>query len=330
MKTKTEPRAQLPRSAMWAFRRARDAGMLLKRRADASRRRDGRKELSRTSMDAPPIYYGWTRFSALMPKKHGLQFRASWGFPDADAYAEYLWSEARMAERAAIFLDRSAPLLQAMSERHDYRHVVTYSPEMPEPWLSMLQEAATRHAVLDLRPVSDGPVTQVMMDELQEQEGNSRPAVWFRLDDDDLLSVDYLDSLDHHVRAHGPMWGVSFGLGYQGLWDNGRVRHVRSTHRPLSSHGQACIGWWNAPANKLTVPGLGSHTGLDRRVPTVLDSRSHMFLRLVHPGQDTRSEAPPTREELRVPLLRSKAVVKDHAKFLRLFPSLVDVYDADA
>ena len=319
------------RRARGAARRLRDAGTLLATGTVPARRTRGGQEgagvpTAWDPSDGEPVYFGWTRYSAYFTDNRGLGFRASARFPDEDSYLRHLWSAERMAVRAQIFLDLSVPVLQAMSERHDYRHVVTYSPEMPDPWLSQLHEAAQRYDVLDLHPVADGAVTDVMRARLERHETVSRPAVWFRLDDDDLLSTDYLDIVDRHVRTHGPMWAISLSKGVQAIWHEGRVEDLRGKHRPLGSQGQACIGRWDARQRVLTVPELGSHTTVDTRVPTVLDSRRATYVQLIHTGQDTRTTRQPTVEELRTGHRRNRAVVTRPDRLLPRFPTLAEVY----
>lgn len=276
--------------------------------------------------DAPRSYYGWTRYSAYVPDHRGLAFRATRVFPDERAYLDYLWSAQRMATRQQIFLTLSVPLLQRMRERHDYRHVVTYSPEMPEPWQSALHEAAQRFDVLDLRPAAEGVITDIMATDLTERGLSSRKAVWFRVDDDDLLSADYLDFLDEHVTAHGPDWAVSLAKGVAGVWHDGRLTDLRGTHRPLGSQGLACIGWWDGTTRELTVPDVGNHSTTDWRMPTVLDSRRATFLQLLHAGQDTRTQAPPSLAELQRIHQRNKAVVTKPDRVVARFPTIAAVY----
>lgn len=280
--------------------------------------------------DAPRSYYGWTRYSAYLPDHRGLAFRATKLFPDEQAYLNYLWSPERMAVRQQIFLTLAVPLLQQLRERHDYRHVVTYSPEMPDPWQSALHEAAARYDVLDVRPASEGVITDIMATDLPRRGLSSRKAVWFRVDDDDLLSIDFLDYLDEHVATHDPHWAVSLAKGVAGLWHDGQLSDLRGVHRPLGSQGLACIGWWDAATGVLDVPEVGSHTTIDWRMPTVLDSRRATYLQFRHAGQDTRTQAPPTLEELLRVHRQSKAVVTKPERIVARFPTIASVYTPEA
>lgn len=276
-----------------------------------------------------PFYVGWTRYSAFLQDTGGLDLATKDRFPDADAYRAHLWAKDRMAARSHMFLTLSVPLLQAMRERHDYRHVVTYSPEMPEPWLSQLLEAAERYDVLVLRPVAAGAPVAALRDLLVADGRPSGPAVWFRIDDDDLLPTDYLDLIDAHVAHVGPGWAVCLGMGYDALWHEGEIHHIRRKHRPTGSHGQAFSGWWDADAQALSVPEPGNHRMVDRRSPTVVDSRPLAWIRLSHAWQDSGTKGRPTREELAAPLLRNPSRVQDETDLMARWPTLEGVHHPD-
>lgn len=275
-----------------------------------------------------PFYLGWTRYSASFPREGGLALAINHRYTDPDVYRAQLWSPERMEPRSRMFLTLSVPLLQALREQHDYRHVVTYSPEMPEPWLSQLHEAAERYDVLDPRPVSAGGPLEALQDHLAASDRDSGPAVWFRLDDDDLLATDFLDLLEEHVKHVGPGWAISLGMGYEGLWHEGEVHHVRRKHRPNASHGQAFTGWWDAQTLELTVPGPGNHRTVDHRSPTVLDSRAVAWLRLIHAWQDTQGDRP-SFDTLAAPLLRNPSRVRSEADLLERWPTLEGAYRPD-
>ncbi|WP_022920089.1 glycosyltransferase [Ornithinimicrobium pekingense] len=278
---------------------------------------------------ADPVYFGWTRYSAHFTDDKGLAFKASKRFKDESAYLDHLWSPERMTARDQIFLDLAVPVLQRWTERHDYRHVVTYSPEMPEPWIGRLRAAAERYPVLSLHPVEDGGINEIVRRTLEAERPGSRPVVWLRVDDDDLLSLDFIDVLDGHVRSHGPGWAVSLSKGLEAVYHEGRVTHLRGRHYVLGALGQAVVGSWDAEQGTLDLPRPGNHMTVDTRLPTVLDSRRATFAYLKHTGQDSRTTKPPTIEELVATHLRNTAVVRHPHNVLPRFPTLADVYDPE-
>lgn len=262
-------------------RRLRDAGLLL-RSGQAPERRT-RDNLGGSS-DVPPFFCGWTRYSAFRPGSKA--FVASRNSEDDETYKASLWSAARLGPREQIFLGLSLPLLQQMATRHAYTHFLTYSPEMPDPWQKHLQDAVRSHSVLHLHPVHRG-LRFVIREHLIAQDSPSRTVVLFRVDDDDLLALDYLDVLANYATPHDHGRAVSLARGYSAMWHEGRVSQIRHTYRRLGSQGQANVGTWDAATQTLDLPAAGSHASVDRRMPTILDSRRPAFLQLRHLGQDT-------------------------------------------
>jgi hypothetical protein len=279
--------------------------------------------------DPAPAYFGWTRYSAHFSNNRGLAFKASRRFEDEQAFLEHLWSPERMTDREHIFLDLAVPVMQRWTEKHDYRHVVTYSPEMPEPWIGRLREAAERYPVLALHPIEDGSILDIVRRTIEHERPSSRPVVWLRVDDDDLLSLDFIDILDGHVRRHGPGWAVSLSKGYEAIYHEGRVTHLRGRHYVLGALGQAVVGGWDDATGTLDLVGPGNHMTVDTRLPTVLDSRRPTFMHLKHTGQDSRTTKPTAIEQLRQTHSRNTAVVKNPQRVLTRFPTLAEVYDPE-
>lgn len=311
-------------------RRVRDAGTLLATGAVPP----GRSPVGQPRPGAPaagdPVYFGWTRYSAHFKDVKGLGYQASKRFADERAFLDHLWSPERMTAREHIFLDLAVPVLQQWTQDHDYRHVVTYSPEMPEPWIGRLQRAAQRYPVLSLHPTEDGGITDIVRRTLEAERPGSRPVVWLRVDDDDLLSLDFIEVLDGHVRSHGPGWAVSLSKGLEAIYHEGRITHLRGRHYVLGALGQAVVGQWDEKSSKLDLKGPGNHMTVDTRLPTVLDSRRATFVYLKHTGQDSRSTKPPTLEQLTQTHLRNTAVVRHPHNVLPRFPTLERIYDPDA
>ncbi|MDV3222906.1 glycosyltransferase [Intrasporangium sp.] len=308
------PWANPPRVLRAAARRVRHVGREITSRTAVA--------WSHTADDVPPAFFGWTRYSQYY--RGTSAFKTSRAFPDEDAYKARLWSAERMGPRATMFLELSVPLLQQMRKEHVYRHVVSYSPEMPEPWLGQLLAAAERYDVLELLPAGSGGVPSHFERVLERVESPSRTVVWFRVDDDDLLSIDYLDRLAVYSTRSERGRGVSMARGYSALWHDGVMIHPREARRPLGSQGQAYVGAYDHTSQRLTMPRPGDHSTVDRRMPTILDSRFHTFLQLRHAGQDTQSgEAEPF--ELLHRRHTSIAAVSGHSRLLELFPTVAGV-----
>lgn len=326
MVTSREPRgsATVRRQVRGGLSRLRDAGHLIRTGSVPQGR------LSRLrppdvgpAEAAPPMYFGWTRYSAYLQNRSA--FKAAQGCPDPQAYKRLLWSQDRMRTRSRLFLDLSVPQLQQMRGHHAYRHLVSYSADMPDPWQAQLHAAADRYDVLLLHPVDADLLHDAMQKHLVHMGSPSRTVVWFRVDDDDLLGLSYLDELGQYATVHDRGRAVSLSGGYSALWDGQHVSHLRRTRRRLGSQGQAYVGWWDAATQQLDLPRPGNHATVDERMPTILDARCGVFLQLRHVGQDTATR------DAGFDALRAKhtsgPAVPDVERVLVDFPTLRPVYD---
>lgn len=256
-----------------------------------TRRAAGRaRSLVGPSGDLPVVHVGTTRFSLFQPDSPSwrLTRRADWS--SAEDYAAHLFADERMEPRCDIFCNLAAPLYQEMAARHDYRHMVRYSPDLPQRWKDRLQEAARANPVLWLVEVGDGTpdVKAMLTDHLRERVGRrDAMAFVFRVDDDDLLSNDFLDQVEPYVRPHHHDYAVSFSSGFAGLYEHGRYTRVAQLQLPMSSMGQGAVGTWRGRDGALSLRTISNHARTDRQRTVVLDGRRPTFLQTRHVGQDT-------------------------------------------
>jgi hypothetical protein len=265
-------------------------------------------------------YVGVTRFSVLEPK--GRAWKLSRNAADLDSYREQLWSPDRMRPRCEIFFSLSVPILQLMADRHDYRHIVRFSPRLPDPWRSQLLDAARRYPVLFLlesgKPARFDAAVRSL---LRAADRPSRPVVQFRLDDDDLLAVDFLDRVAAYATPHDVGRAISMASGYAALYDSGTLGSVHAVRRVFGSQGLAYVGRYDARTDTLAVDAGGPHYNVDRRMPTLVDSREPAFFQMRHVGQDTLIDADEavrtiTRE------LEKREKVDDATPVAQRFPTL--------
>lgn len=265
-------------------------------------------------------YFGVTRFSVFRPG--GGAWKLTRSTADPDAYREQLWSADRMRPRCDIFLTLTVPILQQMADRHDYRHIVMYSEEMPDPWRSELLAAAEQYPVLCLQESVRGETANPSIEELLATSvGPSRTVVRFRLDDDDILGVDYLDRLSAYTTFADRGRSVSLASGYSALYDQGTVSHVRAARRLFASQGLAAIGFYDAQRSVLTLRSGGAHHQIDRSMPTIVDSREPVFFQMRHTGQDTVTDTEEARAQI-VQSLDTMSPVPDMDAVLWRFPTL--------
>lgn len=284
-------------------------------------------------MPAPtlrPRFFGLTRFS--VAHVGDSAWRTSWGVQREESdYLADLWSPQRMTSHCELFARLCAPQLQAMAGDHDYRHVVLYSPQMPEPWLGHLHAIAHDHPVLELVPV-EGVIPSATELAGQRLNGHSRtsgPVVTLRVDDDDMLAVDFLDRLTEFATPSDRGRAVNLSRGFTGVWDDAtaQLRDLRPVIKRFSALGQAFVGWFDARSG--TLSGLPSehepHHKMDQFRPTVHDARQPAFLWTQHLHQDSlfgrTGASAPERIEAQLAKL-APPTAEEVATAYRLFPVL--------
>lgn len=278
----------------------------------------------------PVRHVGMTRFSLFSPASPSWRTtRQQWESPEE--YAAHLFSEERMGPRVHIFCDLAVPLYQQMAERHGYHHLVAYSPELPERWRSRLEETARRYPVLRLVENEGDKVNWVgHARRLLREDGVDRDHLVFafRVDDDDLLAVDYLDQVTPLVTPQHVGFAVSVATGYAGLYEDGRYTDLRVYRQLLPSMGQGAIGRWSSATSTLDLVVVKNHTRTQVNRPVLLDGRQPAWLQTRHVGQDTAvaeggdvSDVAAARQAV-LDKLDRLAPVEDLEEVYRRFPTL--------
>lgn len=236
-------------------------------------------------------FFGVTRFSIFLPGSGAWEATRDDSLQDPDALHKYLYSDARMTPRLRIFKDYAVPIYARYAAKYDFQHIVQYSEEMPGKWKNELKALAARYSFIVLNSDKEYALSprSLMEKILRERAADSSLVAWFRIDDDDLLSTDFVDRLNAHTTPGNQGKGVSFGFGYLGLYQaEGGFSDFRELHRTMLAQGQAFIGAYDAGAGILSFPKSGNHRTSDRLAPFIVDSRHPVFIWTHHDGQDTR------------------------------------------
>lgn len=237
-------------------------------------------------------FLGHTRFSLFEPESSSWRLSRAIGASDTDKYLEELYSHERLNDRAQIFIEYALPLLEKARKGNHLVHVVSYSEELPEEYQLKLEEASRRYdwLVLDKRTAKRRKGKSL---EKWALENFPTGAVYaeYRLDDDDLLAVDFFNSLGKYCNENFVGFIVSHGYGVQAFHQNGVFREPRIEHRPKIAIGLARICRINE-SGKVDGPKRTAHTNSDRVAPVVLDSSRIMFLHSFHLSQDSGVDKP--------------------------------------
>lgn len=288
--------------------------------------------------DVAVQHFGTTRFSLFQPGNAAWRLTRRTEGMGEDIYAAQLFSDERLAPRFEIFCDVAAPLYQQMAVGRHYRHLVLYSSVMPQHWKDRLLETAERYPVLWLHESEDGQpdIRALLRSHLREHSRDQDRLVFaFRVDDDDLLSADFLEQVEAHVIPQHHDHVISFSSGYAGLYENGRYTHVVTWDQRLSSMGQGAIGRWRAADGKLALTLVGNHNRSDRSRTVLLDGRRPTYLQTRHVGQDTavKESEPIDLDRARSRILAElgrRPSVTEPATLLERFPSLASRLELQA
>ncbi|CAN5520049.1 hypothetical protein BH23ACT6_BH23ACT6_04910 [soil metagenome] len=204
--------------------------------------------------------------------------------------------------RLRIFGSWAAPHYQDMAGQHDFRVLVQHSPDLPERYLSELRGLAQTYPVLHLVPTAHFEESSLSVRDYLRTDGRSGPVVMLRVDDDDIMSADFLTQLDRHVIPEHHGWVVSLGYGLAARTQRVGLVDFRPWVTPLIAIGQAYIGRYDAGSGDLDISPLLHHRLVHRQLPTILDSRSLAWVHVKHPWQDTRVGVDP--EQARSAMLR--------------------------
>jgi hypothetical protein len=262
-------------------------------------------------------FFGVTRFSVYLPDSKAWHLSQV----SEQEYLDRLFSDERLASRFDIFINKALPIYQEMSKKYNYRHIIHYSNLLPEKWKKVLIETASKNSVLYLDEVYDKMEYATIMKNLLDTK-ESGVTVFFRVDDDDLLSIDYLDKLSAYARPEFVGMAVSFGSGIASIYSNGRFTEFKKIRKPLLSQGQAYIGDYNTLDKKLIFPKQGTHTQTDMHTPTILDSRFLAFVCTHHESQDSYQKKPSVSQDIIKKLYSNYEQISNISDVYKSFPTL--------
>lgn len=230
-------------------------------------------------------YIGITRFSVLAPKGSGLRINAT---ENQDRYLSELFNYSRMSDRMFIFSEIAAPILQTFSNHFNYRHLVQYSPELPFEWKNKLFELSLKFPVIRPIEVTDEDIVDSVRKEVLSWPRSFRGIfVWFRIDDDDVLSIDYLEALSKFVSADTVGMAVSFPRVVSGLYANRQFADIHNVLSPSNSQGQAYICRANRNLGIIETPPMLPHHRVSEFLPLITSGEEPFAFWTRHALQDT-------------------------------------------
>lgn len=225
-----------------------------------------------------------------------------------EARIRFLYDPERLEERFATFEAITLPALRAQTDPN-FIFVVVIGDQLPAPYRTRLETllADIPQARLDPRP--PGPHRQVMRDAINAALADTQtPSLQFRMDDDDAVSVDYVETLRAAAQDQRAMIRKNRHIAIDFI-----DGHVLRTDGPLQiCHVQEQF-WTPAlaisakPRIKNTIMNF-SHTKLWKMMPSLALTTPHMFIRGHNTFNDSRMKPNPSRPPL-APLTYEDAVM---------------------
>ena len=212
----------------------------------------------------------------------------------------YLYSPARLEERFALFEQICLPGLRGQTDP-DFQLAVVTGSEMPEPYMQRLKAllADVPQARLFVYP----PMNQrkAVEDAVRTVKAERPEEPWvahFRLDDDDAVAFDYVQTLRQHfaklrgfARQHGKL-ALDHTLGYA-LKTTPDGVFVNLKHKNLWTPAQTIFLPHGDDRTIIHFP----HHRLDKVMPLVSQPAPRMFVRSLNAFNDSGDHSFPKRFE---------------------------------
>lgn len=268
-------------------------------------------------------FIGITRFSVVSPTGMSLKLSNQYK-SDGEEYIRRLFDRERLEQRFDVLERVALPIYQSYLLSYNYSHIIQYSREMPEWGKKRLRKIADDYSVVRLSLVSDESIVDSVLCEVRSWGNGFRGEfVWFRVDDDDILSADYLDVLSQYALPTNVGMAVSFSKLAVAIWAGGLLFDYRVMDFPNNSVGQAYICRANVALDSFETPPVLPHTQVHRSVPTIVDGTAIHGVQVRHALQDTAVGA--SRMGARLSHLHnemSKLEVLNLSEVVDRFPSL--------
>lgn len=206
----------------------------------------------------------------------------------------FLYDPARLARRWFWFERVALPAWQAQTDP-DFRLVVMTGPDLPEPYLSRLRaiSAATPQIRLELVPPMDHHRVACARALRPHVETGAEAIGYFKHDDDDAISVDFIATARRDLRVVRPMFNRDGRVSsdyMKGLILKVTETGVEVLPRHVYSTGVALITWVRPDDPESAIDfehwRMGSHMN-----GVALHDKA-MFVRVVHHDNDSGALGP--------------------------------------
>lgn len=230
-------------------------------------------------------------------KKNSSSFLSSRNISWEDHKSKILNTE-NIDFRLNILTKYSIPnLCNNIPDDINFRIIILYSTLLPNSTIAILKEYASNYnsIILQSRAEDDyldinGSIKNVLHN--INTNNNHHLFCSFRLDDDDILSSQYLHNLNQYIKIENLNKFISFPSGLEILWNDGKWEKICNYRKNFIAIGLAHIGLFNIEENKfLTNPetiyaGI-NHFDIPEKFEYIIDESPYSFIYSRHKYQDT-------------------------------------------
>ncbi|WP_321990729.1 glycosyltransferase [Marispirochaeta aestuarii] len=234
--------------------------------------------------------FGFIRYSILVDNTEG----SAWGMGRNISYGklkEELFSETRLKQRGFLFENFTLPSLASLqSQDHELRIFILTSELLPAWHMDYLNRLKQDYPFIEIYPVDTkiGSMQKGVEKIINERVPDNEVYCTFRIDDDDALSLSFIQDLKKYIEEPYVGMGITFPLGYSGYFDyeKEKITLYGETYIPMTSQGLSLIS-----RKGCRYPHIFSlieshtkdgHRRIDSQVPVILHSKNHSYFRVLH------------------------------------------------
>lgn len=209
-------------------------------------------------------------------------------------YKKDLFNSDRLLLRQSMFADVTIPSIDAAIKGgpQDIKtevHVMT-SEELPKKNKNFLESLAAKYTFIKIFYEDSSNINFSKHEEryADKLDKNDKVAS-IRIDDDDAISLDFLNRLSYWMDLEISNFVLSMCFGYGVEFDNNlNITKIGEYRSRLIAAALAYI--YTVKDKKYSsVYALGTHVELDQKLPTILDQSSPAFIRSFHKYNDSEN-----------------------------------------
>lgn len=210
-------------------------------------------------------------------------------FEDMQEKLDYLYAPSRMEERFATFETITLPPLRAQTDP-DFTLIVVVGESMPAPYRTRLEAllADIPQAVIQARPPKRHRA--IMKELINDVRGPDVTCLQFRMDDDDAVSVDFVQRLRQvagdvkKMSKRDGMLAIDFNRGFIVRPGPDGIKAVETA----APYHTAALALMLSPKSHQTIMNFAHHKLAERMTTVTLTNTPAMLLRGHNDFNDSR------------------------------------------